>query len=466
MKRFLNPPPPKLRGKQKRLKEESEQKPPPTLSDDEKTPEQPTPVPPPSSTPSLTRRFAQYEWFYSDMDYPFFYPTINEFSLILRQDLRCDRTHMTRDFWRVLRALIGPPRLLSKHYLAAQRAMLAAYRENICRVRNGEDASHNIPFDWIPTGCYPGSRVLVIHPKSRELCSAVISQIVRNESVVRFFQTSLGTSRVPNVDIMPHAQAETLQAPPNSAIPAGEAYVGSTYTYSNIINVDPSSRESIINNQIDMRILLEMKEETLRTIRVFNSLVHEYLALGRFSDIFLARYSNLFSVLIDLENLIKARHTSITRSSLCPNVYSPSNGEHLAPLAPSFSSSSSYSSSSSTTTTTFASMTPSFTMEQNQQFYQNAMTILSQAVRQKNPEDSASINPPPESVLRSLVFVLKMGSIASSIPLGSTITPEVLAELRSIVNEFIHQINPSLHNSNSFKELVNYLNSKLSNYPS
>src|SRR3989338_382636 len=197
------------------------------------------------------------------MDYPFFHPNINEFSLIIHNELRCTKTVMSRGHWRVLRALMGPPRLFSKAYISSQRQLLADYRENIRRVREGGDSSVSLPFDWIPSGFTPNARVLVVHPRTREMHSAVITQMWANESAVTFFQSELGTARIPNGDIMPHAQVDELPAPAGTVLPEGTLYKASTYTYSKIIN--PSyglhNGQTRINNQVEMRILLDSKEE-------------------------------------------------------------------------------------------------------------------------------------------------------------------------------------------------------------
>ena len=117
-------------------------------------------------------RFCLYEFFYSEVDQPYF--SHNDFETCRRQVT--PRSEMTRREWFQVRqkmySVFGRPRRFSGKFLSEEREKLRKYREDVRSIRKHQHqlhppaVSHNIPLDKIPALLEKGTHVIAMHPNS------------------------------------------------------------------------------------------------------------------------------------------------------------------------------------------------------------------------------------------------------------------------------------------------------------
>ncbi|KAK4767154.1 hypothetical protein SAY86_014904 [Trapa natans] len=151
---------------------------------------------------SQARRWCIFEWFYSAIDYPWF--SRREFSEYLDHVGLGHVPCLTRVEWGVIRSSLGKPRRFSKQFLKEERVKLFQHRESVrnhhTSLRSGNPEVH--PID-LPQPLSEGQRIVVIHPKSREIHGGYVLTIDHSSCLVQFEQLELGIHWVKDIDCMP-----------------------------------------------------------------------------------------------------------------------------------------------------------------------------------------------------------------------------------------------------------------------
>lgn len=112
-------------------------------------------------TLSPAGRWAVYEWFYADVDRPFFQQ--NEFQDCLNELDLAKVRKLTRLEWSHVRASMGKPRRLSPAFLNQERAKLGHTRIGVRHIRAGQ-GSPGEPFPQdIPPKLLPGATIIALH---------------------------------------------------------------------------------------------------------------------------------------------------------------------------------------------------------------------------------------------------------------------------------------------------------------
>ncbi|CAH8324630.1 unnamed protein product [Eruca vesicaria subsp. sativa] len=148
----------------------------------------------------LVRRRCIFEWFYSAIDYPWFAKM--EFVDYLNHVGLGHVPRLTRLEWSVIKSSLGRPRRFSKRFIQEERDKLEQYRESVRKhyteLRAG--SKEVLPTD-LAQPLSVGSRVIAIHPKTREIRDGKIITVDHNKYDVLFDE--LGVDVVMDIDCMP-----------------------------------------------------------------------------------------------------------------------------------------------------------------------------------------------------------------------------------------------------------------------
>lgn len=157
----------------------------------------------------MVRRWCNFEWFYSAIDYPWF--SNREFVEYLNHVGLGHIPRLTRVEWGVIRSSLGKPRRLSKRFLHDEREKLKQYRESVrkhyAELRTG--VREGLPRD-LPRPLSVGQRVIAIHPKTRELHDGSVLTIDHDKCRVQFDRPELGVEFVMDIDCMPSNQLDNM----------------------------------------------------------------------------------------------------------------------------------------------------------------------------------------------------------------------------------------------------------------
>ncbi|CAN4091711.1 unnamed protein product [Withania somnifera] len=148
------------------------------------------------------RRWCTYEWFYSAIDYPWF--AKREFVEYLFHVGLGHAPRLTRVEWGVIRSSLGKPRRFSEQFLNEEKEKLNQYRES---VRSHYTELHEGTREGLPTDLARplsvGQRVIVIHPKTREIHDGSVLTVDHSRCRVQFDRLDLGVEFVMDIDCMP-----------------------------------------------------------------------------------------------------------------------------------------------------------------------------------------------------------------------------------------------------------------------
>ncbi|XP_031395741.1 protein ALWAYS EARLY 3-like isoform X1 [Punica granatum] len=163
------------------------------------------------------RRWCIFEWFYSAIDYPWF--ARREFAEYLDHVGLGHVPCLTRVEWGVIRSSLGKPRRFSKHFLEEEREKLVQHRKTVRKhhtsFRSG--TLEVLPSD-LPQPLFTGQRVIVIHPKSREIHGGYVLTVEHSSCLIQFEQLELGIHWVKDIDCMPLTLLENIPESPARSI--------------------------------------------------------------------------------------------------------------------------------------------------------------------------------------------------------------------------------------------------------
>jgi len=164
---------------------------------------------------SLAGRWAVYEWFYPDVDRPYFQQ--NEFQDCLNELGLSKVRKLARLEWSHIRSVMGKPRRLSAAFLKQERAKLGSTRINIRRLRSGRGplaptqpiGSDPIPQD-IPPRLPVGAHVLAY--LSHTIQRGIVHHAEEDGSRYKvLFEGSSFLSTLQDIDLM-SVEPEELEA--------------------------------------------------------------------------------------------------------------------------------------------------------------------------------------------------------------------------------------------------------------
>lgn len=148
------------------------------------------------------RRWCTFEWFYSAIDYPWF--AKGEFVEYLNHVGLGHIPRLTHVEWGVIRSSLGKPRRFSENFLCEEMEKLKQYRQSVrehyTELRTG--VKEGLPTDLAPP-LSVGQRVIVIHPKSREVHDGSVLTVDYDKCRIRFDRPELGVEIVTDIDCMP-----------------------------------------------------------------------------------------------------------------------------------------------------------------------------------------------------------------------------------------------------------------------
>ncbi|GBG78256.1 hypothetical protein CBR_g26287 [Chara braunii] len=159
-------------------------------------------------SPSV-QRWCMCEWFYSDIDLPWFIR--NEFVEYLQHLGLGHVTRLTRVEWGEIRSSLGKPRRLSQAFLREERGKLALHRElarnHYQEMRSGVVEGFSQDF---AKPLAVGQRVTARHPKKGQIHDGSVLTVDRGRCRVQFDRTDLGVELVEDTDVMPVNPMENL----------------------------------------------------------------------------------------------------------------------------------------------------------------------------------------------------------------------------------------------------------------
>ncbi|KAJ7977966.1 Protein ALWAYS EARLY 3 [Quillaja saponaria] len=150
----------------------------------------------------MVRKWCTFEWFYSAIDYPWF--AKREFMEYLNHVGLGNIPRLTRVEWSVIKSSLGKPRRFSEHFLHEERQKLEQYRESVRKhyteVRTG--MRDGLPTD-LAKPLFVGQRVIVLHPKTREVHDGSVLTVDHDKCRVQFDRADIGVEFVKDIDCMP-----------------------------------------------------------------------------------------------------------------------------------------------------------------------------------------------------------------------------------------------------------------------
>ncbi|KAF9607399.1 hypothetical protein IFM89_034632 [Coptis chinensis] len=139
----------------------------------------------------ILHRWCAFEWFYNDIDYPWF--AKREFVEYLNHVGLGHIPRLTRVEWGVIRSSLGKPR----RFLHEEKEKLEQYRESV-RTHYTDLCSSKrdgLPADLAQPPIV-GNRVIAWHPKKRELHDGKVLTVYCNKCLVQFDRPELGSELV------------------------------------------------------------------------------------------------------------------------------------------------------------------------------------------------------------------------------------------------------------------------------
>ncbi|XVE63010.1 hypothetical protein DITRI_Ditri06bG0165400 [Diplodiscus trichospermus] len=157
----------------------------------------------------LARRWCTFEWFYSAIDYAWF--AKREFVEYLNHVGLGHIPRLTHVEWGVIRSSLGKPRRFSERFLHEERYKLKQYRESVrqhyTQLRTG--TREGLATD-LARPLSVGQRVIVIHPKTREVSDGKVLTVDHERCRVQFDSPELGVEFVMDIDCMPLDPLENM----------------------------------------------------------------------------------------------------------------------------------------------------------------------------------------------------------------------------------------------------------------
>ncbi|KAL6080152.1 Protein lin-9 [Balamuthia mandrillaris] len=214
-----------------------------------------------------SERWCKYEWFYSDLDYPFFHN--NEFQTCLDQIGLGAVTKLTRVEWGHVRTVLGKPRRFSDSFLKCERKKLETYRNNLRAARSGHSPLSQALSHLPVLSNMLGAHVLAIHPHSNLPERAEVKRVEGHNYLVRFHQHHQSDDHDDEQNEFWVMDTETMRYYPGQeqqqeiAVPPTMYAVGSSY--GSISPASPSARPSLspflLHNLSSPPPLIGKKEE-------------------------------------------------------------------------------------------------------------------------------------------------------------------------------------------------------------
>jgi hypothetical protein len=160
------------------------------------------------------------EWFYSYVDKGFF--QVNEFVDIVK-GLGVEITEVMplRD-WRTMRCAMGRPRRFSQRFITEERRRLKKYREAVKVLQQGKalppDYHDLLPYLNLTSGSVTpklmvGTKVLAVHPKTKEVRSGSILTLDATKYHVQFDLPELGVCLISDTQLAPAYGEEQVESP-------------------------------------------------------------------------------------------------------------------------------------------------------------------------------------------------------------------------------------------------------------
>jgi len=163
------------------------------------------------------------EWFYSYVDKGFF--QVNEFVDLLKGLGMEMQEVMTLKSWRTVRCAMGRPRRFSQRFINEERRRLKKYREAVKVLQQGKvlppDYHDLLPYlNLTPGSVTPklmvGTKVLAVHPRTKEVRSGSILTLDATKYHVQFDLPELGVCLISDSQLAP-AYGEDQAESPTSA---------------------------------------------------------------------------------------------------------------------------------------------------------------------------------------------------------------------------------------------------------
>ncbi|KAL6517142.1 hypothetical protein OROHE_017848 [Orobanche hederae] len=157
------------------------------------------------------RRWCNYEWFYSAIDYPWF--AKREFVEYLYHVGLGHVPRLTRVEWGVIRSSLGKPRRFSEQFLKEEKEKLNQYRDSVRKhyTELREGTREGLPTD-LARPLSVGQRVIAIHPKTREINDGSVLTVDHSKCRIQFDRPELGVEFVMDIDCMPLNPLENIPA--------------------------------------------------------------------------------------------------------------------------------------------------------------------------------------------------------------------------------------------------------------
>ncbi|KAL6532247.1 hypothetical protein OROGR_014217 [Orobanche gracilis] len=155
------------------------------------------------------RRWCNYEWFYSAIDYPWF--AKREFVEYLYHVGLGHVPRLTRVEWGVIRSSLGKPRRFSEQFLKEEKEKLNQYRDSVRKhyTELREGTREGLPTD-LARPLSVGQRVIAIHPRTREINDGSVLTVDHSKCRIQFYRPELGVEFVMDIDCMPLNPLENI----------------------------------------------------------------------------------------------------------------------------------------------------------------------------------------------------------------------------------------------------------------
>ena len=160
------------------------------------------------------------EWFYSYVDKGFF--QVNEFVDILK-GLGVEITEvMPLRNWKTMRCAMGRPRRFSQRFISEERRRLKKYREAVKVLQQGKvlppDYHDLLPYLNLTSGSVTpklmvGTKVLAVHPRTKEVRSGSILTLDATKYHVQFDLPELGVCLISDTQLAPAYGEEQVESP-------------------------------------------------------------------------------------------------------------------------------------------------------------------------------------------------------------------------------------------------------------